>query len=1382
MISFIRGAKINTWFDLGIYIDWIRENRATPAIEFSGSYHEFLAQELQHGLAFITFQFSVDGVSIEIEKYAKVFRELIDGVKIHYIAGKFYPDSKRNIHSDTYKFELREIQGFDKWKYYRDFYFTRLERGGARYNRLISDLWRDVLIITEKLAHYIYEHKINLLFMVNVCSNPGNISLALALVLISELMGIPVINNNHDFYWEGGNNPAEIESKGLKPGPRDFFFTNYHIGEIFSLIEILFPWESRSWINVNINCSQSKHLIEKKGHNPANVTEICTAVDTDKFVNISKRNKINAFFQFEKILSRYGKTLISYSVADVINNKLVDQKDPRPILIGLKTQPLVKFLTENIIFLQPTRVISRKKIELGFKLIRHLFGNSSFTDRFKHTPNLKVTILVTGPIASGHFDYFHKLISDFASLLKSLDVSLRERVFLAFLYSELDKENFKNRFKEPVGIPELYNISSLVLLPSRTEGRGLPIIEASACGTPILCRRYFPENVYSEVIGEQLPENERLKVLEFNGKKITAKHAFKVLERVLFPHKFTHEVLHNKMAVQKRFSLKALTKNIEDILLQTYHQVKRNENSMRITGEMVRKYLTLNNQEIPLLYTILKTDNRQYLAGYGKLKYMLNLKSLIDPSAFRNEEQQIKGYIFSYAQSLVKKGNTKLLKRIHIFYNAVANIFIYRKGKVKIRHDHSFAYRHRNENHYPYQEFTLQELTGLVNMLYIRLVGNHPSRRIDESSHFFTDWDLALGQMTSSIYIAIDDRKILINKMQSNVPVGIFPGDYVKYELEFFALQAIRSRLKLKIEDELTEDMILEHRDTLAKIYLFAQSVTIGRWFNVDEIKEYIEHGHENELFLLYKHGVLRIIETHQWCLGIHFCQIGENALKALNAIHEQDGFIISSRIDAAMMTDIVDLDKFHIGQAGDPVTASMMGIDKGAGYIQFVPAGIRTTLAYPTPVQTARDFHKTLHSESFRKFELKYGEKYLFDFIKKESEENGTPVNQILRMINDDKSEISPIDNGFINGLYEDGNPYSGAYAKVRMHKNNGKWIFRTISTMSRPMQVTEFVKNFEFTSGNSVNIAWNGGYILNNELVGKLGLPESYIGSPLGLLISEGILLCPPLFNKAAMLVGADSKVTIRKVNVRKGIIIRCKDTILKMSAEQYNLPSPPEGVPCYYDLLFPGNELVSKNRVIIRLAGNKIKEVIWPQNSNYVRIIPVGLTLSLPLDQVHDDLLKIEEEIIIEVSGLENIVHATGAGPLLVNNGRISINMKDEGWMSVNSINTQAARIDYTNMRGPKIAAGIDDQGNIIVLAINGRIRESVGATHHEMAEILIGMGVQSAMGFDPGGSSTLVANHEVLNISPYNPDYDKNIYALPPQPRAVSNAILGYFKHK
>ena len=52
------------------------------------------------------------------------------------------------------------------------------------------------------------------------------------------------------------------------------------------------------------------------------------------------------------------------------------------------------------------------------------------------------------------------------------------------------------------------------------------------------------------------------------------------------------------------------------------------------------------------------------------------------------------------------------------------------------------------------------------------------------------------------------------------------------------------------------------------------------------------------------------------------------------------------------------------------------------------------------------------------------------------------------------------------------------------------------------------------------------------------------------------------------------------------------------------------------------------------------------------------------------------------------------------------------------------------------------------------------------------------VTTAMGFDPGGSATLVVGTETANVSPYNHDYERNVYSLPPEPRSVASVVVGY----
>ncbi len=1379
LLTFLREKKIETWFDLGLFIDQFKEEQEYPSILLDGTYEEFKDDLRKGGMAFLTFHYMVDGVTVEVDKYASLFRRNVPGIPVHYIAGEIHSKTAPMIREDYKKCVIPELAGFDDWELYRNFYFTRLERGSGPYNEMILKLWGQILLIVEKLGSYLEENSINLLYVVNICSNPGNVALALATVILSEFLHIPVINNNHDFFWEGGMCKSERDKTSSKPGPRDFFFTNCHLGEVFSLIEILYPWQSRSWVNVNINRGQSEHLIHVNGHNPANVMEIGTAVDTSHYTKSDKRKNINTFIQVEKILSRYKKRLVSYSVEDVLSGGLVAENNPRPILIGDGTRPVERFIGENIILLQPTRIISRKRIETSFNLLLKMFEEEEIILRFRNTSHLKMTLLITGPIAAGHYGYYKKLVERFRELLDQADPILKNRVYLALLFGEMDRDTFKERFENPIGIAELYNIASLVLLPSKTEGRGLPIIEATACGTPIFCRRYEPETVYSEVIGEHLQERDRLKVLEISGKKITNTIVHEITDRVFFPHRYADEVRHNRRVVHKRYSLDSLNDNIHNILQRLYHQLMGNEKIVRIVGESIDDYREMVSFSNNDLEALLDTRNRHYLPGYGRLSFMLMLKSLIDPSYFRVEQQLIRGMAFHFATSIIENdpdAEHVPHKIVNLFYNAVETLFETREGEVAIQHDHSMSYRHRNKYYYPYQDYTFQELTGLINLLYIRTVQPVPLNKADISPQFFTDWDLALLQLTGSPYLAIDDRKKLIDRLCTNLPMAYFPGAYIMYELEFFALQSIRTRLKLPLEETITRNLLEKEAPQLQPVYIFAQEKNLGKQLNKDEITDYIANGVSEEMKLLYEFGVIQIVRTKQLCVGIHFPQLGTRALKVLRKIRDQQGYILTNRSNAAVMTDLVDMERFHIGKVTNPFAAHMMGIPIHSGYIQYVPAGVRATLSYPSPIQTARDFEKALKSSLFKSLVKEVGEPRVMSAIKEDALTNGSPVMHVLQSLKRPGDEETPVSYEYVSGIYRDKMPYNGALAQLNYKEK--KWGFAAVSAATDPKTVVQFVKSFQKQKRKTARIAWNGGYILNPELVGKLGLPETYIGSPLGLLISDGNLVSAPLFNKPALLINRDGSMDIRRVSCSDGLSITWRNKTMELKSDVYNLKDGGE-TTAYYDLLYPQPWIEGNGRTMIRMAGDTIKEVTTTKKGEKFPIIPVGLTLAFHPDEIPEGV-EVGEKLAISVYGYEGVLQGIEAGPLLLDEGKVVLDMEAEGWKTENSIGTQAARLDYTSMRGPKIAVGINREGDLAVLTINGRIRESVGATHGDMAEILLKHGFDKAMGFDPGGSSTLVVNGKTLNISPYNKDYESDIFSLSPEPRAVSNAIIGYLE--
>jgi len=1379
LLAKLREETINTWFDLGLFLDRFREEQDYPQIQQNGSYDEFQEEIQAGGIAFVTFHYMVDGVTRETEKYASLLRRNIPGVPVHFIAGKIHSKSVPFIRENDLQKVIPELAGFDEWELYHDFYFTKLERGGRVYNELIHRFWQQTLAIVEKLGRYVEKEGINLFFVINLCSNPGNVAATLALVLLSEFLKIPVINNNHDFYWEGGMSKANREREKSKPGPRDFFFKNDHLGEFFSIIETLYPWNSRHWVHVNINRRQSEYLIRFKGHNPANVMEIGTAVDTRQFTKKDKRKNINTFLQLEKMLSRYQDQLLSYSTRDVLKMKLVEKDVPKPVLIGADTKAVNRFIVENIILLQPTRIISRKRIETSFDLLHKMLQEEEMLERFRKTAHLKMTLLITGPIATGHYEYYKMLVEKFQALLNEVAPDVKERIYLALLFGELDRESFKDRFHQAAGIAEFYNISSLVLLPSKTEGRGLPIIEATACGTPIFCRRYQPETVYSEVIGEHLEERNRLRVLEFQGNHISENMVKRITDRVFFPHRYADEIRHNQRVVHHRYSLDALNDNILQILHRLFEQLRPQEQILEIVRKSQDHYQERVNTSNEDLEALLDTRNRQYLAGFSKLRYMIMLKSLIDPSFFRVEQQIIRGMAFHFSRAIIQddpnSGHVPA-KIIRKFYNAVEALFYLRKGELSIQHDHALSYRHRNNYHYPYQDYTFQELTGLINLLYIGIVQATPMNKVDLSPPFFTDWNLALLQLTGSSFLAIDDRKLLISRLKKNLPIAYFPGAYIMYELEFFALQSIRARMRLPLEEILTREMLENESVRIQPVYIFAQEKNLGKQLNKKEITDYILHGVSKELKLLYEFELIRIVPTQQVCVGIHLPQLGEKALKMLRMIRDQKGYILTNRSNASMMTDMVDMDRYHIGKVPNEFTAHMMGIPLHSGYIQFVPAGVRATLSYPTPVQTAKDFERALKSDLYKRLVKKHGEREVLSRIREDASHRGSPVRHVLERMEKASRPQGPANYSYLSGTYGDGMPYHGVIANLNY--SNKPWDFTVVNYRGKPRTVQQFVKRFRKQTEILPQIAWNGGYTLNPELVGKLGLPENYVGSPLGLLISEGKVISLPLFNKPALLVLQDGSIQIRRVNCSKGLSLVWRKRTFTLRGNAYNLAGSNGGL-AYYDLLYPEPEIESHGRTLVRISGNVVKEIIRTRKGERIKIIPVGITVALEPKEIppgarEGDILQ------LGLNDFEEIKNAVEAGPLLLKNGRLSIDMEAEGWKTANSVCTQAARIDYTDMRGPKIAVGVNAKNELAILAINGRIRESVGATHEEMAKILLEHGMEEAMGFDPGGSSTLVVGDKALNISPYNRAYEKDIYALPPESRPVSNAIIGYIK--
>ncbi len=566
MVNALNTQKIKSWEDLNYFLKEFRQV-ITPHYEFKGSFEEFKNEIRSGGIAIVTYGYGVDGVSVEICKYIRILNEIFDDIDIHLIGKECAEIFDHSVKLSCKHFVVKEMAGFAQWKLFDLFFRTKLKKGSRHNISLLKKFWKEVLLISKQIGRYISENNIKLLYLVNTNSNPGNVSLALSMVFISEYLQIPVISNNHDFYWEAGSSEIEIKHLGKKPGSRDHYFTNFHIDEIFSIIKMIYPWKSRIWFMLNINQEQSGRLVQDFGHDPENVWEIGTAIDSELFKPLKDDNrKTEILKQISDALSNDGNDVRTIPIKEVISKKSFEL-NPFPFVTGYIDNSCINISLKDFIFVQPTRIIERKNIEMDFDLLQKLTENNAFKKNFHQNNIQNIILLITGPLITGHYNYFLMLLKHFREMLQGIDKDFRNRIFISFLFSGIDKLSFKRKYDNPIKINDIFGIASIVTLPSKTEGRGLPIIEAASCGIPIFARRYNPKAVYSILIGEHLSSKNRLKVIEFDEEP--DEKTINEVVQYLFENK-KNILRNNRKIIQKRFCFKLLKKEMETALHKFY--------------------------------------------------------------------------------------------------------------------------------------------------------------------------------------------------------------------------------------------------------------------------------------------------------------------------------------------------------------------------------------------------------------------------------------------------------------------------------------------------------------------------------------------------------------------------------------------------------------------------------------------------------------------------------------------------------------------------------------------------------------------------------------------------------------------------------------------
>lgn len=360
-----------------------------------------------------------DGVSLETAKIAKVLNRM--GHTNYYFAGEL-DEENSELDSKTIQgkflsplahFSHPEIKWITEHAFGIDISHPDLQK---RIHEISNILEKDI-------RKFIDQFKLHLLTAQNVFAIPMNLPLSVALYRVIKELKIPVINHNHDFYWER---------------------EKYKINCVPDILKEMFPPNLDNVRQVVIN-SFAKQELEHKG------------IKSEILPNI---------FDF-------------------------DQKPPGIDSYNYDLRQNLGIAPDEFLFLQPTRVIPRKGIELAIDLVNRL-------------SDIKIKLLITHQAEFDTLEYLNKIIN----------YAKQEKVDLLYIPTKFEPERRVRSDGEKIySLWDAYIHADFVTYPSLYEGFGNALLEIIYFRKPFLINRYKifqadiePTGINAVIINEKITD------------------------------------------------------------------------------------------------------------------------------------------------------------------------------------------------------------------------------------------------------------------------------------------------------------------------------------------------------------------------------------------------------------------------------------------------------------------------------------------------------------------------------------------------------------------------------------------------------------------------------------------------------------------------------------------------------------------------------------------------------------------------------------------------------------------------------------------------------------------------------------------------------------
>ncbi|MDR3646750.1 MAG: phosphodiester glycosidase family protein [Candidatus Babeliales bacterium] len=190
--------------------------------------------------------------------------------------------------------------------------------------------------------------------------------------------------------------------------------------------------------------------------------------------------------------------------------------------------------------------------------------------------------------------------------------------------------------------------------------------------------------------------------------------------------------------------------------------------------------------------------------------------------------------------------------------------------------------------------------------------------------------------------------------------------------------------------------------------------------------------------------------------------------------------------------------------------------------------------------------------------------------------------------------------------------------------------------------------------------------------------------------------------------------------------------------------DLNKPYANGPIVYTNVFDTHTPLRKNIVDITVEENKVVNI---KKDGYSKIPKNGFVYSINSYDKSLNLLDFNEFADIKINKIikptysssdliEGMDYILGSTPILIKDGKINEKL------------IQYKSSFYT-LGHPRTAVGVLENGNWLMVVVEGRQKSSCGFTILELAEYMLNKGCISALNLDGGGSSTMVINNKVVN---------------------------------